>query len=173
YYFINSSGDKSDIIYKVDGLSIIARNFFTLLSGNFKPDWRWDVSKETFTKEKFDSYVKSVFSKIDFYKQCGVINPQNANTAYFGDTDGRVGAVLYALLVSGHIGIREKGWSLLCELLKHEEMASSAYKHKNNKVLYDLLNTRDMILNELHQHVFLKDDAITPCIFLGDHTGDR
>ncbi|HHE2589805.1 TPA: hypothetical protein ACO6T7_004344, partial [Escherichia coli] len=48
YYFINSSGDKSDIIYKVDGLSIIARNFFTLLSGNFKPDWRWDVSKETF-----------------------------------------------------------------------------------------------------------------------------
>lgn len=30
-----------------------------------------------------------------------------------------------------------------------------------------------MILNELHQHVFLKDDAITPCIFLGDHTGDR
>lgn len=33
-------------------------------------------------------------------------------------------------------------------------MASSAYKHKNNKVLYDLLNTRDMILNELHQHVF-------------------
>ncbi|EFB1486846.1 DUF4049 domain-containing protein [Escherichia coli] len=173
YYFINSSGDKSDIIYKVDGLSIIARNFFTLLSGNFKPDWRWDVSKETFTKEKFDSYVKPVFSKIDFYKQCGVINPQNANTAYFGDTDGRVGAVLYALLVSGHIGIREKGWSLLCELLKHEEMASSAYKHKNNKVLYDLLNTRDMILNELHQHVFLKDDAITPCIFLGDHTGDR
>lgn len=59
-----------------------------------------------------------------------MINPQNANTAYFGDTDGRVGAVLYALLVSGHIGIREKGWSLLCELLKHEEMASSAYKHK-------------------------------------------
>ena len=52
-------------------------------------------------------------------------------------------------------------------------MASSAYKHKNNKVLYDLLNTRDMILNELHQHVFLKGDAITPCIFLGDHTGDR
>ncbi|MBW6054914.1 DUF4049 domain-containing protein [Escherichia coli] len=29
-------------------------------------------------------------------------------------------------------------------------------------MLYDLLNTRDMILNELHQHVFLKDDAITP-----------
>ena len=173
YYFINFSGDKSDIIYKVDGFSIKERNFFTLLSGNFKPDWRWAVSKETFPKEKFDSYVESVFSKIDFYKQCGVINPQNANTAYFGDTDGRVGAVLYALLVSGHIGIREKGWSLLCELLKHEEMASSAYKHKNNKVLYDLLNTRDMILNELHQHVFLKDDAITPCIFLGDHTGDR
>ena len=179
YYFINFSGDKSDIIYKsdmiykVNGLSIIPENFFTLLSGNFKSDWCWDVSKETFTKEKFDSYVKSVFSKIDFYKQCGVINPQNANTAYFGDTDGRVGAVLYALLVSGHIGIREKGWSLLCELLKHEEMASSAYKHKNNKVLYDLLNTRDMILNELHQHVFLKCDAITPCIFLGDHTGDR
>ena len=179
YYFINFSGDKSDIIYKsdmiykVNGLSIIPENFFTLLSGNFKSDWCWDVSKETFTKEKFDSYVKSVFSKISFYKQCGVINPHNANTAYFGDTDGRVGAVLYALLVSGHIGIREKGWSLLCELLKHEEMASSAYKHKNNKVLYDLLNTRDMILNELHQHVFLKDDAITPCIFLGDHTGDR
>ncbi|EFQ0339753.1 DUF4049 domain-containing protein [Shigella sonnei] len=179
YYFINFSGDKSDIIYKsditykVNGLSIIPENFFTLLSGNFKADWRWDVSKETFPKDKFDSYVKSVFSKIDFYKQCGVINPQNANTAYFGDTDGRVGAVLYALLVSGHIGIREKGWSLLCELLKHENMASSAYIHKNNKLLYNLLNTRDMILNELHQHVFLKDDAITPCIFLGDHTGDR
>lgn len=173
YYFINFSGDKSDIIYKVNGLSIIPENFFTLLSGNFKADWRWDVSKETFPKDKFDSYVKSVFSKIDFYKQCGVINPQNANTAYFGDTDGRVGAVLYALLVSGHIGIREKGWSLLCELLKHEDMASSAYIHKNNKLLYNLLNTRDMILNELHQHVFLKDDAITPCIFLGDHTGDR
>ncbi|MFP1557660.1 hypothetical protein ACLB1T_09750 [Escherichia coli] len=31
------------IIYKVDGLSIIARNFFYLLSGNFKPDWRWHV----------------------------------------------------------------------------------------------------------------------------------
>ncbi|EFW4069179.1 DUF4049 domain-containing protein, partial [Shigella flexneri] len=173
YYFINFSGDKSDIIYKVNGLSIIPENFFTLLSGNFKADWRWDVSKETFPKDKFDSYVKSVFSKIDFYKQCGVINPQNANTAYFGDTDGRVGAVLYSLLVSGHIGIREKGWSLLCELLKHEDMASSAYIHKNNKLLYNLLNTRDMILNELHQHVFLKDDAITPCIFLGDHTGDR
>ncbi|QJT88029.1 DUF4049 domain-containing protein [Escherichia coli] len=25
---------------------------------------------------------------------------------------------------------------------------------KNNKLLYNLLNTRDMILNELHQHVF-------------------
>ncbi|ENW8726731.1 DUF4049 domain-containing protein, partial [Shigella boydii] len=157
YYFINFSGDKSDITYKVNGLSIIPENFFTLLSGNFKADWRWDVSKETFPKDKFDSYVKSVFSKIDFYKQCGVINPQNANTAYFGDTDGRVGAVLYALLVSGHIGIREKGWSLLCELLKHENMASPAYIHKNNKLLYNLLNTRDMILNELHQHVFLKD----------------
>ena len=173
YYFINFSGDKSDIIYKVDGFSIIERNFFTLLSGNFKPDWRWAVSKETFTKEKFDSYVESVFSKIDFYKQCGVINPQNANTAYFGDTDGRVGAVLYALLVSGHIGIREKGWSLLCDLLKHEDMASFAYENKKLKKLFTLLDTRDMILNELHQHVFLKGDAITPCIFLGDHTGDR
>ena len=179
YYFINFSGDKSDIIYKsditykVNGLSIIPENFFTLLSGNFKADWRWDVSKETFPKDKFDSYVKSVFSKIDFYKQCGVINPQNANTAYFGDTDGRVGAVLYALLVSGHIGIREKGWSLLCDLLKHEDMASFAYENKKLKKLFTLLDTRDMILNELHQHVFLKGDAITPCIFLGDHTGDR
>ena len=173
YYFINFSGDKSDIIYKVDGFSIIERNFFTLLSGNFKPDWRWAVSKETFTKEKFDSYVESVFSKIDFYKQCGVINPQNANTAYFGDTDGRVGAVLYALLVSGHIGIREKGWSLLCDLLKHEDMASFAYENKKLKKLFTLLDKRDMFLNELHQHVFLKGDAITPCIFLGDHTGDR
>lgn len=173
YYFINFSGDKSDIIYKVDGFSIKERNFFTLLSGNFKPDWRWAVSKETFTKEKFDSYVESVFSKIDFYKQCGVINPQNANTAYFGDTDGRVGAVLYALLVSGHIGIREKGWSLLCDLLKHEDMASFAYENKKLKKLFTLLDKRDMILNELHQHVFLKGDAITLCIFLGDHTGDR
>lgn len=173
YYFINFSGDKSDIIYKVDGFSIIERNFFTLLSGNFKPDWRWAVSKETFTKEKFDSYVESVFSKIDFYKQCGVTNPQNANTAYFGDTDGRVGAVLYALLVSGHIGIRGEGWSLLCDLLKHEDMASFAYENKKLKKLFTLLDTRDMILNELHQHVFLKGDAITPCIFLGDHTGDR
>ena len=173
YYFINFSGDKSDIIYKVDGFSIIERNFFTLLSGNFKPDWRWAVSKETFTKEKFDSYVESVFSKIDFYKQCSVINPQNANTAYFGDTDGRVGAVLYALLVSGHIGIRGEGWSLLCDLLKHEDMASFAYENKKLKKLFTLLDTRDMILNELHQHVFLKGDAITPCIFLGDHTGDR
>ena len=179
YYFINFSGDKSDIIYKsditykVNGLSIIPENFFTLLSGNFKADWRWDVSKETFPKDKFDSYVKSVFSKIDFYKQCGVINPQNANTAYFGDTDGRVGAVLYALLVSGHIGIRGEGWSLLCDLLKHEDMASFAYENKKLKKLFTLLDTRDMILNELHQHVFLKGDAITPCIFLGDHTGDR
>ncbi|EHV26282.1 hypothetical protein ECDEC5B_4606 [Escherichia coli DEC5B] len=173
YYFINFSGDKSDIIYKVDGFSIKERNFFTLLSCNFKPDWRWAVSKETFTKEKFDSYVESVFSKIDFYKQCGVINPQNANTAYFGDTDGRVGAVLYALLVSGHIGIREKGWSLFCDLLKHEDMASFAYENKKLKKLFTLLDKRDMILNELHQHVFLKGDAITPCIFLGDHTGDR
>ena len=173
YYFINFSGDKSDIIYKVDGFSIIPENFFTLLSGNFKADWRWAVSKETFTKEKFDSYVESVFSKIDFYKQCGVINPQNANTAYFGDTDGRVGAVLYALLVSGHIGIRGEGWSLLCQLLKHEDMASFAYENKKLKKLFTLLDTRDMILNELHQHVFLKGDAITPCIFLGDHTGDR
>ena len=173
YYFINFSGDKSDIIYKVGGFSIIERNFFTLLSGNFKPDWRWAVSKETFTKEKFDSYVESVFSKIDFYKQCGVINPKNPNTAYFGDTDGRVGAVLYALLVSGHIGIRGEGWSLLCQLLKHEDMASFAYENKKLKKLFTLLDTRDMILNELHQHVFLKGDAITPCIFLGDHTGDR
>ena len=179
YYFINFSGDKSDIIYKsdmiykVNGLSIIPENFFTLLSGNFKSDWCWDVSKETFTKEKFDSYVKSVFSKIDFYKQCGVINPQNANTAYFGDTDGRVGAVLYALLVSGHIGIREKGWSLLCDLLEHEDMASFAYENKKLGKLFTLLDKRDMFLNELHQHVFLKCDAITPCIFLGDHTGDR
>lgn len=173
YYFINFSGDKSDIIYKVDGFSIIPENFFTLLSGNFKADWRWAVSKETFTKEKFDSYVESVFSKIDFYKQCGVINPKNPNTAYFGDTDGRVGAVLYALLVSGHIGIRGEGWSLLCQLLKHEDMASFAYENKKLKKLFTLLDTRDMILNELHQHVFLKGDAITPCIFLGDHTGDR
>ena len=179
YYFINFSGDKSDIIYKsdmiykVNGLSIIPENFFTLLSGNFKSDWCWDVSKETFTKEKFDSYVKSVFSKISFYKQCGVINPHNANTAYFGDTDGRVGAVLYELLVSGHIGIREKGWSLLCDLLEHEDMASFEYENKELKKLFDLLDTRDMILNELHQHIFLKGDAITPCIFLGDHTGDR
>lgn len=179
YYFINFSGDKSDIIYKsdmiykVNGLSIIPENFFTLLSGNFKSDWCWDVSKETFTKEKFDSYVKSVFSKISFYKQCGVIIPHNANTAYFGDTDGRVGAVLYALLVSGHIGIREKGWSLLCDLLEHEDMASFEYENKELKKLFDLLDTRDMILNELHQHIFLKGDAITPCIFLGDHTGDR
>lgn len=173
YYFINFSGDKSDIIYKVDGFSIKERNFFTLLSGNFKPDWRWAVSKETFPKEKFDSYVESVFSKIDFYKQCGVINPQNANTAYFGDTDGRVGAVLYALLVSGHIDIREKGWSLLCDLLEHEDMASFAYENKKLGKLFTLLDKRDMFLNELHQHVFLKCDAITPCIFLGDHTGDR
>ncbi|MGK3404288.1 DUF4049 domain-containing protein, partial [Escherichia coli] len=34
------------------------------------------------------------------------------------------------------------------------------------KKLFTLLDTRDMILNELHQHVFLKGDAITPCIFL-------
>src|SRR5699024_12205489 len=114
YYFINSSGDKSDIIYKVDGLSIIARNFFTLLSGNFKADWRWDVSKETFPKDKFDSYVKPVFSKIDFYKQCGVINPQNANTAYFGDTDGRVGAVLKPCRSEEHTSELQSRFDFLC-----------------------------------------------------------
>ena len=70
--------------------------------------------------------------KIDFYKQCGVINPQNANTAYFGDTDGRVGAVLYTLLVSGHIGIREKGWSFLCDLNKHEGWL---HLHTNIKII--------------------------------------
>ena len=52
-------------------------------------------------------------------------------------------------------------------------MASFAYENKKLKKLFTLLDTRDMILNELHQHVFLKGDAITPCIFLGDHTGDR
>lgn len=69
---------------------------------------------------------------------------------YFGDIDGRVGVVFYVLFVLGYIGIREKGWSLLCELLKHEEMVLFVYKYKNNKVFYDLLNMRDMILNELY-----------------------
>lgn len=74
YYFINFFGDKLDIIYKVDGFFIIVRNFFIFFSGNFKFDWCWDVFKEMFIKEKFDSYVRFVFLKIDFYKQCGVIN---------------------------------------------------------------------------------------------------
>lgn len=69
---------------------------------------------------------------------------------YFGDIDGRVGVVFYVLFVLGYIDIREKGWSLLCELLKYEEMVLFVYKYKNNKVFYDLLNMRDMILNELY-----------------------
>ncbi|EPM8988833.1 DUF4049 domain-containing protein [Escherichia coli] len=181
YYFINSSGDKSDITYKVNGLSIIPENFFTLLSGNFKADWRWDVSKETFPKDKFAGYVKSVFSKIDFYKQCGVINPQNANTAYFGDTDGSVGAVLYALFATGHLGIMAEGENFLSQLLNIEDEVLNVLLRENFNeqldtnvnIIISILNRRDIVLESLQPYLVINKDAVTPCTFLGDQTGDR
>ncbi|END1882593.1 DUF4049 domain-containing protein [Escherichia albertii] len=123
FYLLNISVDNTEIIYKMKEPFINIQNFFTLLSGNFKPDWSWTVSTDPLTDRDFDSAIASAFSWRKYFTQCGAINRKSANTAYFGDTDGCVGAVLYALLVSGHIGIQERGWGLLKELLLQEEYA--------------------------------------------------
>ncbi|WP_150003020.1 DUF4049 domain-containing protein [Escherichia albertii] len=173
FYLLNISVDNTEIIYKMKEPFINIQNFFTLLSGNFKPDWSWTVSTDPLTDRDFDSAIASAFSWRKYFTQCGAINRKSANTAYFGDTDGCVGAVLYALLVSGHIGIQERGWGLLKELLFQEEYALRSCNNNSMVSHYKFLDVRDAILNNLHQYIFLKSDAITPCIFLGDHTGDR
>ncbi|MCV4860311.1 DUF4049 domain-containing protein, partial [Escherichia coli] len=43
----------------------------------------------------------------------------------------------------------------------------------NVNTIISILNRRDIVLESLQPYLVINKDAVTPCTFLGDQTGDR
>ncbi|MDD0441389.1 DUF4049 domain-containing protein, partial [Shigella sonnei] len=43
----------------------------------------------------------------------------------------------------------------------------------NVNIIISILNRRDIVLESLQPYLVINKDAVTPCTFLGDQTGDR
>ena len=152
-----------------------------VVTESYKPLWDWKTSQYNIFDIKFETVIKAHFSNRVYFSNCSPVDPTSTRPTYFGDTDGSVGAVLYALTATGHLGIMAEGENFLSQLLNIEdEVLNVLLKNNFNEELdtnvntiISILNRRDIVLESLQPYLVINKGAVTPCTFLGDQTGDR
>lgn len=125
--------------------------------------------------------IKPQFADRIYFSNCLPVDPTSTRPTYFGDTDGSVGAVLFALFATGYLGIMAEGENFLSQLLNIEDEVLNVLLRENFNeqlntnvnTIISILNRRDIILESLQPYLVINKDAVTPCTFLGDQTGDR
>lgn len=65
---------------------------------SYKPIWNWKISQYNVFDIKFETMIKPQFADRTYFSNCSPVDPTSTVPTYFGDTDGSVSAVLYALL---------------------------------------------------------------------------
>lgn len=64
---------------------------------SYKPIWNWKISQYNVSDIKFETMIKPQFADRIYFSNCLPVDPTSTRPTYFGDTDGSVGAVLFAL----------------------------------------------------------------------------
>ncbi|EPE8323569.1 DUF4049 domain-containing protein [Escherichia albertii] len=170
-----------DIINFLNKLAVVDNSNDIENTGPYKQIWDWRVLPCNVSDIKFETTIKPKFSNRAYFSNCSPVDLTSARPAYFGDTDGFVGAVLYAMFSTGHLGITADGECYLKQLLELEDKALKALPGGNTtgadksdlNTMIDILTQRDAVLENLQPCLFFNKDALTPCILLGDNTGDR
>ncbi|WP_407907348.1 DUF4049 domain-containing protein [Escherichia coli] len=148
---------------------------------SYKPIWDWKISQYNVSDIKFETIIKPRFADRTYFSNCSPVDPTSTRPTYFGDTDGSVGAVLYALFATGHLGIMAEGENFLSQLLNIEEkvldvLLSDNFNEESDidvAIVISILSRRDIFLESLQPYLVINKGAVTPCTFLGDQTGDR
>ncbi|HFR6746833.1 TPA: DUF4049 domain-containing protein, partial [Shigella sonnei] len=98
---------------------------------SYKPIWNWKISQYNVFDIKFETMIKPQFADRTYFSNCSPVDPTSTRPTYFGDTDGSVGAVLYALFATGHLGIMAEGENFLSQLLNIEDEVLNVLLREN------------------------------------------
>ncbi|WP_249975168.1 DUF4049 domain-containing protein, partial [Escherichia coli] len=93
---------------------------------SYKPIWNWKISQYNVSDIKFETMIKPQFADRIYFSNCLPVDPTSTRPTYFGDTDGSVGAVLFALFATGHLGIMAEGENFLREGANKQVISSQA-----------------------------------------------
>ncbi|XNM76889.1 DUF4049 domain-containing protein [Escherichia coli] len=63
--------------------------------------WDWKYIAINVSDIKFEKMIKLQFADRTYFSNCSPVDSTSTRPTYFGDTDGSVGAVLYALFATG------------------------------------------------------------------------
>ncbi|EPQ8354419.1 DUF4049 domain-containing protein, partial [Escherichia coli] len=177
----NTDINWCSIVYLLNNMTVNDNANDVAVTESYKPIWNWEISQYNVFDIKFETIIKPQFADRTYFSNCSPVDPTSTKPTYFGDTDGSVGAVLYALFATGHLGIMAEGENFLSQLLNIEDEVLNVLLRENFNEQLDtnvntiisILNRRDNVLESLQPYLVINKDAVTPCTFLGDQTGDR
>ena len=177
----NTDVNWCSIVYLLNNMTVNDNANDVAVTESYKPIWNWKISQYNVSDIKFETMIKPQFADRIYFSNCLPVDPTSTRPTYFGDTDGSVGAVLFALFATGHLGIMAEGENFLSQLLNIEDEVLNVLLRENFNeqlntnvnTIISILNRRDIILESLQPYLVINKDAVTPCTFLGDQTGDR
>ena len=177
----NTDVNWCSIVYLLNNMTVNDNANDVAVTESYKPIWNWKISQYNVFDIKFETMIKPQFADRIYFSNCLPVDPTSTRPTYFGDTDGSVGAVLFALFATGHLGIMAEGENFLSQLLNIEDEVLNVLLRENFNeqlntnvnTIISILNRRDIILESLQPYLVINKDAVTPCTFLGDQTGDR
>ncbi|EIQ16617.1 hypothetical protein SFK315_4608 [Shigella flexneri K-315] len=177
----NTDVNWCSIVYLLNNMTVNDNANDVAVTESYKPIWNWKISQYNVFDIKFETIINPQFADRIYFSNCSPVDPTSTRPTYFGDTDGSVGAVLYALFATGYLGIITEGENFLCQLLTIEDEVLNVLLRENFNEQLDTnintiisnLNRRDNVLESLQPYLVINKDAVTPCTFLGDQTGDR
>ncbi|WP_373381123.1 DUF4049 domain-containing protein, partial [Escherichia coli] len=144
----NTDINWCSIVYLLNNMTVNDNANDVAVTESYKPIWNWKISQYNVFDIKFETMIKPQFADRTYFSNCSPVDPTSTRPTYFGDTDGSVGAVLYALFATGHLGIMAEGENFLSQLLNIEDEVLNVLLRENfNEQLDTNVNTIISILN--------------------------
>ncbi|HGV6751499.1 TPA: DUF4049 domain-containing protein, partial [Escherichia coli] len=84
------------IVYLLNNMTVNDNANDVAVTESYKPIWNWKISQYNVSDIKFETIIKPQFADRIYFSNCSPVDPTSTRPTYFGDTDGSVGAVLYA-----------------------------------------------------------------------------
>ena len=138
----NTDVNWCSIVYLLNNMTVNDNANDVAVTESYKPIWNWKISQYNVSDIKFETMIKPQFADRIYFSNCLPVDPTSTRPTYFGDTDGSVGAVLFALFATGHLGIMAEGENFLSQLLNIEDEVLNVLLRENfNEQLNTNVNT--------------------------------
>ncbi|HGV2557626.1 TPA: DUF4049 domain-containing protein, partial [Escherichia coli] len=95
-YLDNTDINWCSIVYLLNNMTVNDDANDVAVTESYKPVWDWKISQFNVSDIKFETMINPQFADRTYFSNCSPVDPTSTRPTYFGDTDGSVGAVLYA-----------------------------------------------------------------------------